>query len=134
MGFRRSFVRGANPLRARATAMNWILVVIVVSVVATLVLLIVGDGLTWLLEATGLAGNRDPLAADNGHPLGLVKSAFAMNADLGHATGKVEYRGELWNARCDAKEASALQIGTKCRILETEGLVLLVRPDSEHAV
>ena len=112
--------------------MDWIIFVIVVSAVVGVVVLAISGALTWLIEKLGLAGNRDPLQSDTSHRVGIVKVAFVTEPGRDHATGTVEYCGELWTARCEANEASALQKGTNCRVIETEGLKLLVRKDNEH--
>ena len=113
---------------------DWVIFVLVFFAAASIVVLAVSGALTWLFEWLGLSGKSDIRSPDADPPVGLVRSPFVSEPGHDHATGTVEYRGELWTARCDTEEAMTLKHGTRCRIIKSQGLTLLVSRDNEQAV
>lgn len=55
--------------------------------------------------------------------LGTVVSGFEASP-----VGKVRIRGEIWMARCRRNSLLTLDCGARVRILEREGLTLLISP------
>ena len=56
---------------------------------------------------------------------GIVKTRFE------NGKGKVAIRGEIWDARLEGGAASQLDIGERVRVIEREGLTLIVAAADE---
>lgn len=101
----------------------------VVLVVAFLVGSIVGDViLAFIFEAYApsrvtLAPGEKQSRHDAMKELATVISGFDANP-----FGRVRVRGESWAARCRLNSSLTLEIGARVRVLDREGLTLLIAP------
>ena len=109
---------------------KWQVFVFVLMIVVTVILLVTSDLLTWVLEKLGLSGSSEPAAPSPGQAFGWVRAPFVKVQGTNHATGTIEYRGELWSAQCAPDAIDELQPGTRCKIDKTEGLTLVVSKGS----
>lgn len=88
---------------------------------------IMAIGMEAVAPARVLAGPGDRrFDSDEVRDLAVVVSGFD-SAQL----GCVRVRGEIWSARLETGEASAPQVGASMRIVDRDGLTLVVRHDPD---
>ena len=117
-----------------AIMIEWAFFVLLLMAVLTVLWLGAADMFTWLFDKLGLSGKSDPIESQSSQALGLVRVPFDISPDKDHATGMVEYRGEIWSAQCNSADAKSLNMGTRCKILGSHGLVLMVGKENDQAV
>ena len=111
-----------------------IIVIGVVSLIFTVLQLTGFAVLEWLFKILGLAGKGDVRAQGLSSSVAIIKTPFVLEPGAADATGSVEFRGELWTARCAVSEASGLTVGERCAVIGSKGLTLTVRKHSREAV
>jgi membrane protein implicated in regulation of membrane protease activity len=84
------------------------------------------DLANWLLEKVGLLGRKGEVPGLRSRSA-IVKSSFVADPSASEAIGTVEIKGELWNARCPATQATVLVVGDKVVVESLDGLTVRVR-------
>jgi len=113
---------------------EWLVALGIVGLVLTVLELAGIEVLEWTSTKLGLSGSRRLVAQGLSRSLATVRTPFTLGPGQDFATGTVEFRGELWDARCSISEASALNDSRDCKVLDASGLVLLVGSHSDDAV
>jgi membrane-bound ClpP family serine protease len=117
---------------------EWIIVLLVIgAVISALAWLLYETGaqvLEWLFKILGMSGKGDVPAGGLSSSEAVIKTPFVVEPGAADAKGSVEFRGELWAARCTPSDASSLQVGERCAVVDSEGLMLIVRKKWNEAV
>ncbi len=74
-------------------------------------------------SAVTLGPGERATSSDELTELGTVVSGFDASP-----VGKIRIRGEIWRARCGQNSSLTLERGVRVRVLEREGLTLLIAP------